>query len=51
MAIYLIVISPLKFQIKDGFPFNFTFLQKCSTNDFFQFRNYNMPLHSIHNIT
>ena len=35
LAIFLIVILPLKFQIKDGFPFNFTSLQKCSTNEFF----------------
>ena len=35
LAIFLIVILLLKFQIKDGFPFNFTSLQKCSTNEFF----------------
>ena len=35
LAVFLIVIYPLKFQIKNGFPFNFTFLQKCSTNEFF----------------
>ena len=35
LAIFLIVILLLKFQIKDGFPFNFTALQKCSTNEFF----------------
>ena len=29
------MIFPLKFQIKDEFAFNFTSLQKCSTNDFF----------------
>ena len=28
------MIFPLKFQIKDGFPFNFTSLQKCSISDF-----------------
>ena len=32
---FLIVIFPLKFQIKVRFPFNFTSLQKCSTNEFF----------------
>ena len=35
LAIFLIVILLLKFQIKDGFPFNFTSLQKCSTNECF----------------
>ena len=35
LAIFLIVILLLKFQIKGGFPFNFTSLQKCSTNEFF----------------
>ena len=35
MAISLIVIYPLKFQTKHGFPFNFASLQKCSTNQFF----------------
>ena len=29
------MIYPLKFQIKDGFPFNFTSLKKCLTNEFF----------------
>ena len=29
------MIYPLKFQINDGLPFNFTSLQKCSTNEFF----------------
>ena len=29
------MIFPLKLQIKDGFPFNFTSLQKFSTNEFF----------------
>ena len=32
LAIFLIVMFLLKLQIKDGFPFNFTSLQKCSTN-------------------
>ena len=35
MGIFLIVIYPLTFQIKDAFPFNFTSLQKCSTNEYF----------------
>ena len=30
------MIYPLKFQIRDGFPFNFTSLQKCLTNEFFK---------------
>ena len=33
LAIFLTAIFPLKFQIKEGFRFNFTSLQKCSTND------------------
>ena len=33
LAILLFVILPLKFQIKDGIPFNFTSLQKYSTNE------------------
>ena len=36
LTIFLIVILLLKFQIKDGFPFNFTSLQKCSTNEFLE---------------
>ena len=35
LAIFLIIILLLRFQIKDGFPFNFTSLQKCSTNECF----------------
>ena len=35
LAIFLVVILLLKFQIKDGLPASFTSLQKCSTNDFF----------------
>ena len=35
MAMFLIVIFLLKLQIKDGLPSNFTSLQKCSTNEFF----------------
>ena len=35
LAIFLIAIILLKFQIKDGIPFNFISLQKCSTNKFF----------------
>ena len=34
LAIFLIVILLLKFQIKEGFPFNFTSLQEFSTNEF-----------------
>ena len=34
LAIFLIVILLLKFQIKDGFPLNFTSLQKCLTYEF-----------------
>ena len=39
MAIFLVVIYPLKFQIKDGFPLNFTSLQKFSINEFFNLEN------------
>ena len=35
LAIFLIVIYPVKFQIKDGFSISFTSLQTCSTNEFF----------------
>ena len=35
LTILLIAIFPIKFQIKNGFPFNFTSLQKCLTIDFF----------------
>ena len=35
LASFLIVTFILKFQIKNGFPFNFTSLQKCSKNKFF----------------
>ena len=35
LAMFLIVIFLLKIQIKDGLPSNFTSLQKCSTNEFF----------------
>ena len=35
LAMFLIVIFLLKLQIKDGLPSNFTSLQKCSTNEFF----------------
>ena len=35
VANFLIVIYHLKFQIKNGLPFNFTSLQKCSTNEYF----------------
>ena len=37
----------LKFQIKDGFPFNFTSLKKCSTNEFFNFV-FQKGLHFLH---
>ena len=32
---FLVSIVSLKFQINDGFHFNFSFLQKCQKNDFF----------------
>ena len=38
LAMFLIVIFLLKLQIKDGLPSNFTSLQKCSTNEFFNLK-------------
>ena len=35
LAVFLILVLLLKFKIKDGFAFNFTSLQKCSTNEVF----------------
>ena len=37
----------LKFQIKDGFLFKCTFLQKCSTNEFFNLETYSLLHHVI----
>ena len=37
LVISLIVIFSSKFEVKDGFSFNFTSLQKCLPNDFFDF--------------
>ena len=45
LAISLIVILP-----KDGFPFNFTSLQKCSTNEFFNLETI-ISSHYIQHIT
>ena len=50
LAIFLIVIFPLRFQIKDGFLFNFTSLQKCSTNEFFNLET-RTSCHYIEHIT
>ena len=50
LAIFLILIFPLKFRIKDGFSFNFTSLQKCSTNDFFKLETIT-SCHYIQHIT
>ena len=50
LAIFLIAIYPLKFQIKDGFPFNFTSLQKCLTNEFFNLETITL-CHYIQHIT
>ena len=47
LAIFLFVILLLKFQIKNGFPFNFTSLKKCSTNEFFNFV-FEKGLHFLH---
>ena len=48
LAIFLIAIFCLKFQVKDGFPFDFNSLQKCSKNDFFNLET--ITLYSTHNI-
>ena len=50
MAILLIAIILLKFQIKDGIPFNFTSLQKCLTNEFFNLETITL-CHYIQHIT
>ena len=50
LAVFLIVIFPLKFQTKDGFPSNFTSLQKCSTNEFFNLETIT-SCHYIQHIT
>ena len=50
LGIFLIVIFPLNFQIKDGFHFNFTSLQKCSTNEFFNLETIT-SCHYIQHIT
>ena len=50
LAIFLIAIILLKFQIKDGIPFNFTSLQKCSTNEFFNLETIT-SCHYIQHIT
>ena len=39
LAIFVIVIFLLKSQIKDGFPFSFTSIQKYSTNEFFNLKS------------
>ena len=44
------IILLLKGQIKDGFPFNFTSLQKCSTNEFFNLETIT-PCHYIQHVT
>ena len=43
-------IYPLKFHIKDGFSFNFPSLQKCLTNEFFNFETMTL-CHSALQIT
>ena len=48
LAIFLIVILLLKFQIKDGFPFNFTSLQKFSTNEFFNLETITLCYYILH---
>ena len=50
LAIFLIVIFSLKFQIKDWFPFNFPSLQKCLTKEFFNLETIT-TCHYIQHIT
>ena len=50
LAIFLIVIFLLKCQIKDVFPFSFTSLQICSTNEFFNLET-TTSCHYIQHIT
>ena len=49
LAVFLIVIFLLKLQIKDGLPSNFTSLQKCPTNEFFNLETIT-SCHYIHHI-
>ena len=49
-AIFLIVILPVKLEIKYGFPFNFTSFQKCLTNEFFNLETMT-SCHYIQHIT
>ena len=46
LAMFLIVIFLLKLQIKNGLPSNFTSLQKCYTNEFFNLET--MSLYSTY---
>ena len=50
LAIFLIVILLLKFKTEDGFPFSFTSLQNCSTNEFFNVETITSH-HYVQNIT
>ena len=50
LAIFLLVVFLLKLQIKNGFPFNFTSLQKSSTNEFFNLETMTIS-HYIQHIT
>ena len=50
MAVFWFSIVSLKFQINDGFHFNFSLLQKCSKNDFFNLETLT-SYHHIQHIT
>ena len=50
LADFLLAIFLSKFQIKYGFLFNFNFLQKCPTNEFFNLETIT-PCHCIHHTT
>ena len=49
-AVFWFSIVSLKFQINDGFHFNFSLLQKCLKNDFFNLETLT-SLHHIQHIT
>ena len=49
-VVFRFSIGSLKFQINDGFNFNFSLLQKCPKNDFFNFK-FLTSCHHIQHIT
>ena len=47
-SVFWFSIVSLKFQINDGFLFNFSLLQKCSKNDFFNLETLTSCRHIQH---